>query len=118
MRADGAGTKKLIVAFHFQQSDQAGWKCDACRKAGLELTRRCGWTPAAAQTPSRPVWARGRVWTDQCPKTVITAQSLELIERYSLWRRLGAAYPEPLSAKELEAFLALEREIEAEASHG
>ena len=25
-------TKKLIVAFHFEFSNQAGWKCDVCRK--------------------------------------------------------------------------------------
>ena len=31
-RADAARTKKLIVAFHFQFSNQAGWRCDVCRR--------------------------------------------------------------------------------------
>ena len=44
VRAVGGREKKLIVAFHFQFSNQAGWECDACRRAGLEVRRRCGWT--------------------------------------------------------------------------
>src|SRR5260370_42037167 len=35
----GAGTKKLIVAFHFLRSNPAAWKCDECRKSRLETTR-------------------------------------------------------------------------------
>ena len=118
MRPLGDGTKKLIVAFHFQQSDQAGWKCDACRKAGLETTRRCGWLPAASATPAKIVWARKYVATDQCPKSEVSAQSLAWIEQYYVWRKLGACYPEPLAAKEVEAFLVLEQELEKERNHG
>ncbi|MGH9659565.1 MAG: hypothetical protein ACRD96_13540 [Bryobacteraceae bacterium] len=118
MRADGGGKKKLIVAFHFEQSDQAGWKCDQCRNAGLEMKRRCGWAPGAGETPARVVWAKGRASADRCPKSVITAQSLDWIERFVVWRRLGALYPEPLGAKDIEAFLVLEQEMTTEGSHG
>ena len=42
-RAERRRKKKLLVAFHFQFSNQAGWECDACRRSGLEIRRRCGW---------------------------------------------------------------------------
>ena len=42
-------TKKLIVAFHFQFSSQAGWRCDVCRRTGLEKKRRCGWLPVSTR---------------------------------------------------------------------
>ena len=40
--ADGRRTKKLLVAFHFQFSNQAGWECDACRRVrpGTEAAMR------------------------------------------------------------------------------
>ena len=50
MRAVRGRTKKLIVAFHFHLfSNQAGWKCDACRKAGLDVKRRCLWLTAGRE---------------------------------------------------------------------
>lgn len=118
MRTQRERKKKLIVAFHFQQADQAGWKCDACRKAGLEQRRRCGWLPEAAKTPLKVVWARRHIATEQCPKSEVSAQSLEWIERFFVWKRLGGLYPEKLNAREVEAFLILEQEIEAERNHG
>jgi hypothetical protein len=35
-----------------------------------------------------------------------------------VWRRLGPGYPGELSAREIEAFLILEREAQEEMSHG
>ena len=64
------------------------------------------------------VWARKQAATDRCPKSEITAQSLDWIERFLVWKRLGASYPEALSAREVEAFLLLERELESEGNHG
>jgi hypothetical protein len=118
MRLDGDREKKLIVAFHFQHSNQAGWKCDICRRDGLEMTRRCGWIPAALQTPAKAVWARKRVSTDQCPKSIISAQSLTWIEQFYVWRKLGPSYPGELSAREVEAFLILEHEAQEEGNDG
>ena len=118
MRTDGNRKKKLIVAFHFQYSNQAGWKCGSCRQAGLEMKRRCGWMPAALETPEKVVWARKRVSTGTCPTSLISAQSLTWIEQFWVWRRLGPSYPGELSAREIEAFLILEKEAQEEVSHG
>lgn len=118
MRANGSRKKKLIVAFHFQRSNQAGWKCDSCRRDGLELKRRCAWTPAAIQTPPTVVWARKRASTDRCPTSVVTAQSLTWIEQFYIWRKLGPNYPSELSARDVEAFLILDYETQAEERDG
>jgi hypothetical protein len=82
------------------------------------MKRRCGWLPAALETPPKLVWARKRVSTDQCPTSAISAQSLAWIDQFYVWKRLGANYPGELSAREIEAFLILEREAQAEVTHG
>ena len=82
------------------------------------MKRRCGWLPAALETPSKVVWARKRVSTDECPTSTISAQSLAWIEQFYVWKKLGSNYPGELSAREIEAFLILEREAQAEVSHG
>jgi hypothetical protein len=64
------------------------------------------------------VWARGRVAIEECPKSYISARSLEWIDRYALWRRLGMLYSEPISVKDLEAFTALEQELATERGDG
>jgi hypothetical protein len=64
------------------------------------------------------VWARRRVSIDRCPTSEISAQSLAWIEQFCVWKRLGANYPDELSAREIEAFLILEQETQAEVSHG
>ena len=74
--------------------------------------------PAALETPEKVVWARRRVSTDSCPTSLISAQSLTWIEQFYVWRRLGPGYPGELSAREIEAFLILEREAQEEVSHG
>jgi hypothetical protein len=74
--------------------------------------------PAAAETPDKIVWARKRVSTDRCPTSIVSAQSLTWIEQFYVWRRLGPKYPGELSAREIEAFLILELEAQAEMSHG
>ena len=82
------------------------------------MKRRCAWLPATLETPPKVVWARGRVSTDRCPTSVISAQSLAWIEQFYVWKRLGPNYPGELSAREVEAFLILEQEAQAEVSHG
>ena len=73
--------------------------------------------PAALETPEKVVWARRRVSTDRCPTSLISAQSLTWIEQFWVWRRLGPSYPGELSAREIEAFLILEKEAQEEVSH-
>jgi len=82
------------------------------------MKRRCGWLPAALETPERVIWARKRVSTDQCPTSVVSAQSVSWIEQFYVWRRLRESYPGELSAREVEAFLILEGEAQAEESDG
>ena len=111
MRAVGSRKKKLIAALHFQFSNQAGWECAACRKAGLEIKRRCGWIPRALETPERIVWAKNSAATTVCPKSFITAQSMAWLEDYLVRRKLGQKGIESLGAREVEAFLILEQEL-------
>jgi hypothetical protein len=111
VRVVGSRKKKLIVALHFQFSNQAGWECASCRKSGLETKRRCGWLTVALETPSRVVWAADSVATNTCPKSFVTAQSLTWVEEYLVRRRLGQRGIDGLGAREVEAFLILEHEL-------
>ena len=74
--------------------------------------------PAALETAGKVVWARRNVSTDRCPTSLISAQSLTWIEQFWVWRTLGPNYPGELSAREIEAFLILEREAQEEVRHG
>jgi len=111
-------TKKLIVAFHFLRSNPAGWKCDTCRRSGWEIKRRCGWVAAARQTPPHIVWARGPIETDECPTSLITAQSIGWIEEYYVWKRLNPVVQLELDARQVQAFLILEEQLELEKQNG
>src|ERR1035441_2449457 len=81
-RVEPRRTKKLLVAFHFQFSNQAGWECDACRRSGLEVRRRCGWLGLPHDGKGAPVWARKAVAIESCPKSYITAESEGLVEDF------------------------------------
>jgi hypothetical protein len=114
MWAERDRKKKLILAFHFQLSNPAGWKCDECRRSGLEIKRRCGWIPSAPGAAPHVVWARRDVATDECPKSTITAQSIGWIEEFLVWKRLGLALPWDLNVRQAEAFLILEEQLALE----
>ena len=118
MRPHGGRKKKLILAFHFQQSDQARWKCENCRTAGLDRKRCCNFLAEPTTPETRPVWAKGRVFAKQCPKSIITAQSLVWVEEYYAWRLLGRASLTGASARQVDAFCVLEGELKAEERHG
>jgi hypothetical protein len=118
VRPFGARTKKLIVAFHFLRANPAAWKCDTCRKSGLEISRRCGWVPAAKRAASHVVWARGRISTDECPKSLITAQSIGWVEEFLVWKRLHLSLPFDVNVRHAEAFLILEEQLDLEKQSG
>jgi hypothetical protein len=118
MRTHGAGKKKLIVAFHFQFSNRAGWDCDACRKNGLEAKRRCGFLPGDARGEPRLVWVRKRAQTDECPKSLMTGESLSLLEEFFVRRRLGMSDGMETPARKVDAFLILREEMEREERDG
>jgi hypothetical protein len=65
--------------------------------------------PEEKRGPVRPVWARGRVATEECPRSLVTPASLELLEKYWVWKASGGALGE-LSAREADAVLLLESE--------
>lgn len=115
MRAKRGRTKKLIVAFHFLRGEGARWECDACRKQGLEARRRCGFLPETARGPRRVVWARGRASAEECPKSAVSAESIELLEKFYVSKAWGWTDP---TAREADAFLALEAELRAEVANG
>jgi hypothetical protein len=108
-----------MVAFHFQgshhfvgavETNGAAWRCDECRRQKLEARRRCGWLPQAQRGPLRIVWARGRTATEECPKSLVTPQSLEWIERFFTWKFEGGRALDGMPARDADAFLILERE--------
>jgi hypothetical protein len=117
MHADGRRTKKLTVAFHFLFANQAAWKCDTCRKQGLEKKRRCGWQDTTEDT-SKTVWARNGLAVSTCPKSLITGESLAFLEEYQTRRLFGDfANLNSLPAKNVDAFCVLEQLLAKERSH-
>jgi len=51
------------------------------------------------------------VSTTVCPKSLISAQSLALLEEYFAWKLLGQADFRTLSARQVDAFCILENEL-------
>jgi hypothetical protein len=114
VRHEPGRSKKLIVAFHFQFANQAAWKCDECRKAGLEKRRRCAWACAAESGVGRIVWGRKQVAATRCPKSIITAESMYLLDEFNVWKRCPGAPLHALPARVVDAILMLDNEFRAE----
>ena len=57
------------------------------------------------------VWARSGVATEECPRSLVTPESLEFLEKFLVWKRSGGAMGE-LTAREADAFLTLEKGTE------
>ena len=54
----------------------------------------------------------------QCPKSIMSAQSLIWLEEYYAWRLLGGGDLSGASARQVDAFCVLEGELKAEERHG
>ena len=89
-----------------------------CRKSGLERKRRCGWLRPADDPGARLVWARKQVALKTCPTSYVTAGSQTLVEEFFVRRRLGARDFDGLTARQVEAFVILERELALEMNNG
>ncbi len=118
MRTEPGRKKKLIAAFHYLRSEQAGWTCEQCRRQGLEKKRRCGFLPEVERGPARLVWLRGNVTAEECPKSLVTAESIERVERFFARKHFGIRRPGQVWARDADAFLALEQEWQKEQSNG
>jgi hypothetical protein len=116
VRAERGRAKKLVVAFHFQFAQQTAWKCDDCRKSGLEHKRRCGWLPEAERGARRVVWARRQTAVEECPRSHITANSEALLEGFHAFRVFGGAEPHAMPARLVDAICILEQELRSEQS--
>jgi hypothetical protein len=114
VRSERSTKKKLIVAFHFQLGNKAAWKCDSCRKSGLEKKRRCGWLAQEAGSVSTIVWVRGRVSLTSCPTSYITPESIALLDEFHAWKLFGAGNVYDLPARLVEAIFVLENELRTE----
>jgi hypothetical protein len=93
--------------------------CDKCRNGGLTTIRNCAWVkeqPAGERR--RAVWARERVLTFQCPKSIITAKSLSFIEQYQVWKELGGINALEIDAKAADALMVLEQAWREEIKDG
>jgi hypothetical protein len=115
VRVDGDREKKLVLAFHFLRGEQAGWRCEQCRRQGLEARRRCGFLEEQKKGPRRVVWARGRASSEECPTSAVTPASVELVERF-FERKLGGGVE--MTAREADALVILDREMRAEGTNG
>ena len=118
MRSEPGRKKKLIVAFHFLRSEQAGWTCEQCRRQGLERKRRCGFLSSPEQGPERLVWMRGNVTAQECPKSLVTPESVERVERFFAFKHFGAGPVGDVGARDADAFLILEQEWKTEQANG
>lgn len=104
-------TKKLILALHYFTGNAAAWKCEDCRRQGLEERRRCGWRGGDGRR-GRVIWASHGSVTEECPKTAIRPESVAWLELWATWRRCGKGIPAQWSAKDLDAMAVLEAEWE------
>ena len=64
------------------------------------------------------VWARRDVGLGTCPKPYITAESQTLVEEFFVRRRLRGTDFAELSARQVEAFVILERALTAGMNDG
>jgi hypothetical protein len=54
----------------------------------------------------------------QCPKSLITAQSLSLLEQFRIWKEFGGGTPWSLEARTADAFLILDKALKMEIENG
>lgn len=118
MRAGRERKKKLIVAFHFQFSNRAGWDCESCRRNGLEAKRRCGFLAEVKRGGPRIVWGRKQASCEECPKSFVSGESLALVEEHFVRKRLGMECSLETEARKVDAFLILRDEMEREERDG
>jgi hypothetical protein len=76
--------------------------------------RRCAWANGSAEPARHAVWARGEVFAMQCPKSLITVQSLKWLDEFNAWKTLGAVNLLNINAKTADAIALLDVEFRKE----
>jgi hypothetical protein len=61
-----------------------------------------------------PVWARGPVSTNQCPRSIVSAESRAWLEMYAAWRHCPTPLTE-MNARDAEAMMTIAELVEREA---
>lgn len=84
----------------------------------MEKRRRCGFLAEAERGERKLVWVHGRTGVDECPKSLVTPASMEIVEKYFVWRASGATGWAELRAREADAFQWLDQESQAEVANG
>lgn len=64
------------------------------------------------------MWVQGKTGTNECPKSLTTAASAEMVERFFVWKASGAGGWDELSARQADAFVVLEEEWRTSAELG
>lgn len=82
------------------------------------MKRRCGFLAEDQRGEPRIVWGRKRTQTEECPKSLVTGESLALLEEFFVRRRLGMHDSLELEARKVDAFLILRDEMEREERDG
>ena len=91
----------------------------SCRHHGLEAKRRCGFLPDEKRGEPRIIWGRRQTQAEECPKSLVTGESMALLEEFFVRRRLGSNEPlEEMPARKVDAFLILRDEMEREERDG
>jgi hypothetical protein len=79
--------------------------------------RNCAWVQIDGHAQARVVWARAGIFSTQCPKSIVTAQSMYFLELFRWWKEGGGGLWE-LQAKAAEAVMVLEQAWRMERERG
>ena len=84
------------------------------------MKRRCGWLGLdVGEDRNTPlIWVSRQIALRTCPKSYITAESQTLVEEFFVRRRLGGMNFHELTAKQVEAFVILEKALAKEMNDG
>ena len=74
--------------------------------------------PEGERGERRLVWVHGTTGVDECPKSFVTPSSVELVEKYFVWKASGASSWANLPAREADAFQILDEEWRTEVTNG
>ena len=84
----------------------------------MEAKRRCGFIAPELRGPKKVVWGHGGTATDECPKSLISPESLEFVEKFLVWKFSGGGGFGEITAREADAFMMLEEEWRRESKNG